>query len=143
MRKNAARCCANVTWMMALLVTLTTLGCGSDTGGRVDVSGKVTLGGAPLESGTIEILAADGSSQSGATITNGEFSIPAERGLKPGDYIVKIFAGDETVAAVEAAPGDSSAAPVSKERIPPEYNVESTLTAKIEASDNVLSFDIP
>lgn len=143
MRSNHVRCRAAAGWILCSLLILTSSGCGSDTNGRVAVSGEVTLGGAPLDNGTIEIIAADNSSQAGATITNGAFSIPAEKGLRPGSYVIKIYSSDDVEAPVEAIPGDSLAAPVRTERIPEEFNVASKLTAEIDAQNNVLSFDIP
>lgn len=128
---------------LACLLLVAVIGCGEDTGGRVAISGDVTLDGQPLDQGVIEIIAIDGSSQSGAMIRDGSFSIPAMKGLKPGEYQVRIYSSEGGQQVIEAMPGDSSAVEVAKERIPAQYNVDSTLTAKIEPADNHLKFEIP
>ncbi|MCA9220365.1 MAG: carboxypeptidase regulatory-like domain-containing protein [Planctomycetales bacterium] len=130
---------------MALVgIAVCVAGCGPDLGGRVPISGQVTLGGQPLNDGTIEFVASDGSSQTGTTISNGSFSLPEEKGLPPGSYIVRISSFEAGAAPEEAAPGDSSAIPEPKELIPAEYNVESNLTAEVTADgDNSFQFDIP
>ncbi len=120
------------------------LGCGADTGGRVPVSGSVTLNGEPLESGTIQFAAADGSQLGGATITAGKYEIPAAQGLLPGNYTVRVSSVQEA-ASSEEAPGDSSVAEAqNKDLIPAEFNTDSKVTAEIkEGSSNTFDLDIP
>lgn len=120
------------------------LGCGKDTGGRVAVSGTVTFKGKPLESGTIQFDAADGSLMSGATITAGEYEVPAAQGLLPGKYTVRVSSVEEAGEA-EEAPGDSMAAEAqNKDLIPAEFNTESTTTMDVTAgSANTYDLDIP
>ncbi len=132
MRFTPVRCRAKAQQPIVFLAMLTLIGCGSDTGGRAHVSGTVNVSVAPLDSGTIEIVALDASSQSGATITDGAFAIPAAKGLQPGDYVVRIYAGDKVVVPIDAASGDSAAVPVPQEGISPEFNLERKLTAKVE-----------
>lgn len=128
--------------LVALFSTLA--GCGADTGGKAGVSGTITLKGAPLESGTIQFVSEDGSQMSGATITAGKYEVPAEKGLLPGTYIVRVSSVQESGAA-EEAPGDSMAAEAkNKELIPAEFNVESKVTAEIkEGTANTFDLDIP
>lgn len=120
------------------------LGCGEDTGGRVAVSGTVTFKGEPLESGTIQFDAADGSLMSGATITAGKYEVPAAQGLLPGKYTVRVSSVSEAGGA-EEAPGDSMAAEAkNKDLIPAEFNTDSTTTMDVTAgSPNTFDLDIP
>ena len=120
------------------------LGCGPDTDGRVPVSGTITLNDKPLESGTIQFAAVDGSLLSGATITAGKYEVPAAQGLRPGTYTVRVSSVDE-VATNEVAPGDSAAAEAkNKELIPAEFNVDSKVTAEIkDGSANTFDLAIP
>jgi hypothetical protein len=130
---------------LAVLATLTfTLGCSKGGDGRQAVSGTIKLKGEPIEIGTINFTAKDitvGSS-SGALISQGAYSIPAEQGLLPGVYIVRISAGKQTAAAVEAAPGEPG--PLAEELVPAEYNANSQLEYVVKADgQNQFDFDIP
>jgi hypothetical protein len=97
-----------------------------------------------LESGTIQFVAADGSQMSGATITAGKYEVPAEQGLLPGTYTVRV-SSIQSAATVEEAPGDSSVVEAeNKDLIPAEYNANSTVTAEIkEGSANTFDLAIP
>ena len=72
-----------------LICTPFLAGCGD---GRLGVSGKVTVNGTPIENGTINFRPAKGTkgNSAGAGITNGEYKVPSDKGLKPGTYIVTI-----------------------------------------------------
>ncbi|HVX59839.1 MAG TPA: hypothetical protein VHC19_04530 [Pirellulales bacterium] len=122
------------------------LGCGkAATNGRQPVSGKVTLQGAPLDSGSIQFMPPDPGGQfgGGAVITNGEYKISAQQGLPVGKYKVVISAGDASQPVAEGEmPGE--AGPPAKERIPEEYNVKSDKVVEVAADkENVFDFDIP
>jgi hypothetical protein len=133
------------TWFLAAVCLLAVAGCTKQpTNGRQPVSGKVTLKGAPLDSGSIQFLAPDtGGALSGGVISNGEYSIPARQGLPVGKYKVVISAAAPGAAApAEEMPGE--AGPEAEERIPPEYNVNSDITVEVAADkENVFNFDIP
>src|SRR5262249_31068618 len=126
------------------LLTLWLAGCaGHDPHNRQAVSGKVTSKKQPLDQGTIQFLpTAEGQPSMGlALITHGEYRLPAPQGLEPGSYRVVISSGDR-VEKAEAAPGESG--PPAQERIPPEYNRDSTRTVQVTAGgDNRFDFDIP
>ncbi len=73
------------------------VGCSKDNG-RLEVRGVVTLDGHPLLRGSINFRPAPGNHapSSGCTIDQGEFTLPAAHGLKPGKYLVTIQAFRKT-----------------------------------------------
>jgi hypothetical protein len=81
-------------WVFA---SLAVPGC-SGSSGRLAVSGKVTLDGKPLDSGMISFRPAAGTSanSSGGQITDGSYVLPAQKGLKPGKYLVTVQAFRKT-----------------------------------------------
>lgn len=112
--------------------------------GRYGLSGKVTLKGQPLAKGTIEFSGAQGGGPlSGGTIENGQYTIAAESGLKPGTYTVKISSIEEAGGGSPAAPGPENASQVGKELIPAEFNINSTKTVEVKTSGNSFDFVIP
>ena len=126
-----------------LLLAVLMSGCGQDTGGRLGVSGTVRFQGAPLQTGTIEFASADAKQLSGSTITDGKYSVPADKGLTPGKYTVRISAAQDAGAAPTGPPGPESMTEQAKALIPPQYNVDSTLTAEVtEGGSNVFDFDL-
>lgn len=124
-----------------LIVTLTFCesGC-SKSDGKVGVKGKISFKGTPLDKGSIEFhpVSPDLKSFSGATIENGAYAIPAEKGLQPGEYKVMISSADQE-GATEEVPGESNQ--LAKDRIPPEYNVNTKLTVTLE-SGKENTFDV-
>jgi hypothetical protein len=134
----------------AMLVTIGALailtGCGPSSD-RLAVSGEVTLDGAPLDQGAIRLtsMGTEKLRATGGMIQNGEFHIPQEKGLPPGTYLVEISAPNLSVPPVvyKGAPGEPALPPTAPERIPPEYNVNSTKTVDVSAdSDNHFVFEI-
>src|SRR5205085_6682429 len=109
-------------------------GC-SDPNGPQAVRGFVKLEGQPLKEGSIVFVPLDKQgTQSGAGITNGEYEIPSEHGLKPGTYLVQITAGDGKTPAREediAAPGGSTNI-VSMDLIPAEWNTKSQQKVEVK-----------
>jgi hypothetical protein len=121
-------------------------GCGPRSD-RLEVSGKVTLDGAPLDSGSIRLTSTgtEKLSASGAMIENGEFLIPQEKGLPPGTYVVEISSPDESAPLVRypSAPGEPALPPTAPERIPAEYNAKSKHTVDVTADgDNHFEIQI-
>jgi hypothetical protein len=110
-------------------------GCGRRTD-RMKVSGSVTLNGAPLDSGSIRFVSVGREKlmAAGATVLNGEFKIPKEKGLTPGTYHLEINAPDTKAppVMVYATPGGPGI-PTQPERIPAEYNVDSKKTIEVTA----------
>jgi len=138
----------SLAWPALASLTLAILlaGCGGGSvDGRYGLTGKVTLKGQPLAKGTIEFSTGQGSGPlSGGTIENGQYTILAESGLKPGTYTVRISSVEEVGgAAAPAAPGPESATQVGKELIPAEFNINSTKTIEVKTSGNNFDFAIP
>ena len=131
----------------AFLVTALLLlgGCGSPSD-RLEVTGKVTLNGVPLESGSIRFTSAGAEklAASGAMIQNGEFVIPQEKGLPPGTYLVEISSPDTSAPLVvyPTAPGEPALPPTAPERIPAQYNSKSKQTIQVTA-DGENHFEFP
>jgi hypothetical protein len=124
----------------AIIVT----GCGPRSD-RLEISGNVTLDGAPLNGGSIQFTSlGEKKIGSGAMIDNGEYYIPQANGLTPGTYHVVIIApdNDSPPIVVGAAPGQPGVK-TQPERIPPEYNINSKQTIEVTADgDNHFVFDI-
>jgi hypothetical protein len=131
---NCLRRLRNYLLPAALLM----FGCGPELSGR-PVSGVVTFQGKPLENGSIQFYPAEGQPTfSGGNIENGQYRLPAEFGLAPGKYTVRINSPEGNAAA------DSLEMVDVKERIPAKYNTESTLSADVkESGENRFDFQIP
>jgi hypothetical protein len=129
--------------LAGLLATLA--GCGP-ADNRSEVSGKVTLGGRPLEDGIIQFAPLDAQpTGDGAQIVGGQYRIPKDKGLAPGKYRVSIYAGDGRSGAGDASPDSPYAGTKpGKERVPPEFNKKSTVVREVKAGEpNEFNFDIP
>jgi len=127
------------------VVLLTTLmlfgGCGSsDPLSRQAVSGSITLNGEPVSQGSIDFTPTGSTgTMSGAAVTDGKFLIPQEKGLSPGEYLVRISAPS---ADKERTGGGDFPAPA-RELIPPQYNTRSQEKILVEAGKpNQFDFEI-
>lgn len=119
-------------------------GCGAGNNGRLPVSGVITLKGEALDDGTIEFSSS--SVKSGAPIIKGKYSMPADQGLSPGKYKVMITAGDgkTPIESPDGLPGPTGTNIISKDRIPPEYNTNSTQEVTVtDKGPNKFDFTIP
>jgi hypothetical protein len=100
----------------------------------------VTLNGEPLKAGTIEFSPVANGTSSGASISNGEYSVPQAKGLPAGEYIVRISANDATEQPIEV-PGESNK--ISKELIPNTYNTKSTVRFQVDnTKENVFDLNV-
>ena len=120
------------------------VGCGPHTD-RLEINGKVTLNGAPLDGGAIRFSSlGEKKMASGAMVNGGQYDIPREKGLLPGSYRVELSAPDESVPPVMVRPpGGGPGSLAAPERIPAEYNENSTHTIEVTAGgDNQFDFDI-
>jgi hypothetical protein len=134
------------TLLLVFVAAVLVAGCSDSYGGRMEVSGGVTLQGQPLPKGVIHFAPLDQQdTDSGAPVTNGEYKIPRKGGLKPGKYLVQITAGDGKTPNDEeaAAPGGSTNI-VSMDLIPEEWNIRSTKQIEVSAHRaNKFDFVIP
>jgi hypothetical protein len=126
---------------MTLLPLFIVSGCGeSDPLNRQAVSGKIMLDGKPLVHGTVEFTPVNNGVPSGASVKDGLFSIPVEKGLPPGDYVVRISAASSSGVTTEM-PGESNQIPA--ELIPEKYNTKSKLSYHVDADgSNFLDLDL-
>jgi hypothetical protein len=112
-------------------------GCGSaNPAGRIPVSGEVTLDGTSLDGGTIEFTPIAGKIGSGGKIAAGKYNLPLEKGLPPGDYIVRITSPTIPPAgpSIAKAPGmEPEDIHLGKERVHARFNSKSELKMTVPA----------
>ncbi len=128
--------------------------CGCTNGNplnRQQISGQVTLDGNPLEQGIVEFSPQQpGGVSSGTAIKDGRYVIEADKGLPPGNYLVRLYSsstgGDGSASpAGTGMPGPSprGATTVARERIPSQYNTASKLIVEVkEGESNTFDFQI-
>ena len=125
-----------------VMAVLSFAGC-ENTGGKVAVSGTVTLQGQLVDKGTIDFLLPEATqSTAQASIEKGQYSLPAMQGLLPGKYRVKISAIEAfDITPEEYAKGKK--APPPKELIPAKYNTQSQEIVEVQkAGPNRFDFKI-
>ncbi len=111
-------------------------GCGPDV---ASVRGKVTLDGQPVDGGTIAFLPAAEGVAADAPVRAGEYDVPADRNLRPGNYRVEVRWPKPTGKKVPSAdPGFTI--DQTREAVPAGYNTQSTLTAELGRGENVKDF---
>ncbi|MGL6097556.1 MAG: hypothetical protein ACRC7O_17380 [Fimbriiglobus sp.] len=71
-----------------LAVVIACTGCGA--GGTQPITGTVTRDGTPLAAGAVAFEPVSAGPAATAAIANGAFTVPAARGLKPGQYKVRV-----------------------------------------------------
>jgi hypothetical protein len=127
-------CCVSIAWAMS--------GCGEPPVGSV-VKGTVTFNGQPLDQGSIEFSPAAGQkTYSGGAIKDGQYSLPADQGLEPGLYDVRISSTEGKSPATTEMPGEVAVPP--KQRIPEEFNAKTTLKVEVkQGAENKFDFTIP
>jgi len=125
---------------MLMLATMS-LGCGARAN-LAAIKGRVKFkSGESINRGTIE-YAESGSAkanQSGARIVDGAYEIPAEKGLRAGKYVVRIYApasllspqGGPAVPGARPAGGGGQAPKLPEERVSLEFNSQSKLVVQV------------
>ena len=117
-----------IAWMF-LVMAVASSGCGQKGPKLVRVSGIVTLDGVPLAHAHVTFSDAEGAGRRGASATtngDGYYSLRYSElrdGIEPGKYKVSISMLSPEL------PGDLAG---SKEKVPPQYNKNTTLV--VEAS---------
>jgi hypothetical protein len=126
----------------------TTFGCGRSA--TVSLSGKATLDGQPLPTGTIILIPTNkaGGPSVGTGIVEGHYHIPAGKGLLRGHtYRVEIRSIDPASGAINKPPVQGlpeyvpSQKLVYKDRVPPVFNSASQLTLAVPDDATTLQHD--
>ena len=129
-----------------MLCGLSLCGCGSTGPERASVQGEVTLGGKPLEKGSILFRPTEGTTgpTAGGTIENGKYSIPKNSGPMVGTNRIEINAFHATGRKVPKVIGNPQAGLMDEviEIVPKQYNVDSTLVREITRNSNTLDFQL-
>lgn len=131
--------------MVFVGLLLIAAGCGGPADGRMEISGTVTLNGEALDRAMIQFCSTKPGTLplAGAMIQSGKYSVPREQGLVAGDYRVDIFAPGELVRPEKMDHGPHVGQIPRKERVPPRYNVQSTLRVAVEnGRKNVFDFQL-
>lgn len=124
------------------LFAATLAGCG---GGQPDgvapVSGRVTLGGQPLSGAIVTFLPV----QQGASTSLGRTDDEGRFTLLYGGNIQGAQVGQHRVTITTFSRGNPDAdppRPASAEKVPAQYNRDTTLTADVVAGKNTIDFDL-
>jgi hypothetical protein len=141
-RAHVARAAWSATFGLIALGTF--LGCGNGPG-RTSVSGKVTFDGEPVKSGQIAFEPMSGGRLGIAQIVDGAYTMPADQGPTPGQYVVRITAVRPTGRQVSAGrtAADQKTVDQFEQFIPAKYNDLSELKTEIGAEAEVeRNFDL-
>ena len=120
-------------------------GCADSGPKRYAVSGEVKWRGKPLDRGGIIFLPQDSSlgSSGGAVLKDGRYTIPAQKGLLPGQYKVMITSADPSNKEPDPAALPGPSGPLPKDRVKPKYNAQTVLTVDVKAEGpNTFNFDV-
>ena len=115
------------------IAALLSIGCGHAPE-RVGVTGDVVFDdGQPVDQGMIEFapLASKNAVGAGAVIVQGHYEIPQAKGLRLGQYQVRIYQPEKVTAAV--GPPGASRVERPREQIAAKFNSQSELIAEITA----------
>ena len=117
------------------------IGCGQgNPQGRLPIEGTVRLNDTPIASGSISFNSVPEASvkiSSGAVIKAGKYSIERDQGLAPGDYIVRLYASEDT-----GKLDPVTKYPLFKELFPPKYNTASQEKITVSKDQKVFDFNI-
>jgi hypothetical protein len=122
-----------ITYLFMAAVILVNAGCARGPS-QVPVSGTITFDGAPVQDGQIAFEPKGEGKMQFGVITDGKYRIPAEFGLVPGDYLVRITASRSTgqKAETNAFVTEEDGLVVNEQFLPPKYNSASQLNVTIE-----------
>jgi len=108
-------------------------GCGGDGIDRVEVTGTVTLNDRPLGEGHISFESIGKGTSAGATIADGEFTIPKDKGPSPGEYRVRIYAYQGTGEQIPDPDNPGQTTEKKESIIPDRYNRNTELQRTVTA----------
>tara|TARA_R100001132_G_C3272735_1_gene94719 strand:+ start:3460 stop:3876 length:417 start_codon:yes stop_codon:yes gene_type:complete len=106
----------------------------TDTPELSQVTGKITMDGAPLTKASITFQPVSGSSSVGMTDETGEYVLAYNRntnGAVPGKHTVRISKRGEA-----GSPNDT------EDQVPVQFNRDSKLTAEVKPGENTINFDL-
>lgn len=129
--------------VLLTIASAATLGCSKSTD-RLSVEGNVTFDGSPVAEGTINFMPLPGtdSPTAGATIRDGHFSIPADKGLKSGEFEVTVKAVRSTGKQVKN-PESGEMMDEFEAFIPDRYNTKTELRAQVKPGEkNIVDFEL-
>ncbi len=125
-----------------LLAVATFIGCGGSGEPVGKVSGKVTLNGEPVPQASVMFEPVDGGRSSfGMTDADGTYQLTYMQendGALVGEHLVRITTQR---GAKRDDRGQITQAGV-KEKLPPEYNTESTQQVTVESGSNEINFEV-
>ena len=127
------------------MIAVSLAGCGtSNELNRQSITGTIHLNGTLLDSGNIRFLPQkrERGVSSGAMIRDGHYAIDAEKGLPPGEYLVRSYWAEVSP---EKKPRDPNnpVGQVGRERIPPDFNTKSQHTITVtDGGANRFDFNI-
>jgi hypothetical protein len=130
-------------WIIVLALLATGCGGGEETDPNVvPASGTVTLDGKPLEGASVTF---SGPGQGGVGVTDaaGKYEIThfrAGKGVRPGQYSVMITKQVMADGKPLPAGAESAVELNTKDLVPPQYNVGTTLKANVEAGGKPIDF---
>lgn len=126
---------------MAILIAFVA-GCEKDGMNPIDVSGKVTWKGEPVDGGKIRFfpIPATAGPVTGSHIVKGQYAAVGHGAVPPGNYRVEITWIHE----LPIPAGADDAATPTEEAIPAKYNTESELTLEVPPNAKTLThnFDL-
>ena len=131
-----------IALLSAIMLSAISLGCGARSE-LAAIKGRVKFkNGAEIKRGTIEYAQAGSgaANQSGARIADGAYEIPQEKGLRPGKYVVRIYA-PASLLSPQGAPGSigtstgagGQATRLAEEQVSPEFNSHTKLLVEVTA----------
>jgi hypothetical protein len=127
---------------LSLTVSLLLTGCGGAAGPELGkVSGRVTLDGQPLANAVVRFqpAGAGGTYSTGRTDADGNYQLRYSRdqyGALIGSHRVSV-----STAAPDAEDKQGNPSPV-RERVPVQYNAESSLIHEVEAGSNEIDLEL-
>lgn len=128
------------TWTLLLLTGISSLAGCEDNSSVGHVSGVVTLDGQPLPEAFVHFQPqAEGAPSLSKTDRDGRYTLRYSRtaaGALVGTHVVRITTFQ--VGDLDADPPRAR----SPERVPPEYNTQSRLTAVVQPGSNEIPFDL-
>ncbi|WP_291171768.1 carboxypeptidase-like regulatory domain-containing protein [Gimesia sp.] len=106
------------------------------------VTGTVTLDGAPLADAQVQFQPENGRTSTGTTDAEGHYELDYSgtlKGAKIGKHSVSITTFNAPEGNLETKEAQKQ---VPKEKVPAQYNANTTLTADVKAGENTIDFDL-